>query len=57
MGRVHRLATTAWAVLAAGAGLGFVARDLLSLPAGLVALAWTAGALTALAASRRPRGP
>jgi hypothetical protein len=48
---MSRVATTVWTVLAAGAGLGFVARDLLELPAGLVALAWTAGALAGLAAS------
>jgi len=53
MRRAHRLATAAWSVLAAGAGLGFIARDLLDLPAGLVALAWTAGALAALALALR----
>ena len=31
--------------LAAGAGLGFLARDLLGLPAAAVALAWVGGAL------------
>jgi hypothetical protein len=51
--RAHRFATAAWSVLAAGAGLGFVARDLLGLPMGLVAVAWTAGALAGLAAARR----
>jgi hypothetical protein len=45
MGRVHRLATVAWSVVAAGAGLGFVARDLLGLPGLAVALAWVAGAI------------
>jgi hypothetical protein len=53
MHRAHRLATAVWTVLAAGAGLGFVARDLLGLPMGLVAVAWTAGALAGLAAARR----
>jgi hypothetical protein len=52
MARAQRVAGIAWSVLAAGAGLGFVARDLLGLPAGLVALAWLAGALGALAAAR-----
>jgi hypothetical protein len=54
MHRVQRLCTVAWSVVAAGAGLGFVARDLLGLPRGVVALAWTIGALLAMAA---PRGP
>ena len=36
-----------WAVLAGGAGLGFLARDLLGLPPPVVALAWIAGALAA----------
>jgi hypothetical protein len=31
--------------LATGAGLGFLARDLLGLPPAAVALAWVAGAL------------
>ena len=57
MRRVHRLASVVWSVLAAGAGLGFVARDLLDLPGLAVALAWVAGALagalTAAAARRR----
>ncbi len=43
MGRVQRLATVGWSVVAAGAGLGFVARDLLGLPGLAVALAWVAG--------------
>jgi hypothetical protein len=45
MRRVHRLATTVWCVAAGGAGLGFVARDLLGLPRPLVAAAWLGGAL------------
>jgi hypothetical protein len=53
MRRVHRLATVVWGVVAAGAGLGFVARDLLGLPPALVGLAWTSGALIVLAAARR----
>jgi hypothetical protein len=53
MGRLQRLSTLVWSVVAAGAGLGFVARDLLGLPAGLVGIAWTVGALLALAAARR----
>ena len=59
MGRVHRLATVAWSVVAAGAGLGFVARDLLGLPGLAVALAWLAGALAGaltVAARRRTEG-
>jgi hypothetical protein len=55
MRRAHRFATVAWSVLAAGAGLGFVARDLLGLPSWLVALAWTAGALAGLAVARGAR--
>jgi hypothetical protein len=44
MGRAHRLVTAVWTVVAAGAGLGFVARDLLGLPDAAVAAAWMAGA-------------
>ena len=61
MPRAHRLATLAWSVVAAGASLGFIARDLLGLTGTQVALAWIAGALgggtagraAARAASRR----
>lgn len=56
MGRLHRIAAIAWGVIAAGAGLGFVARDLLGLPATLVALAWTAGALAAAVWAAAGRG-
>ena len=45
----------AWTVLATGAGLGFVARDLLGLPPPLIAAAWTAGALLSLATARHER--
>ena len=45
MGRVQRLATVAWSVVAAGAGLGFVARDLLGLPAARWRSPGSAGAL------------
>ena len=45
MRRIHQLATTAWTVVAAGAGLGFIARDLLGLPVAAVAVAWGAGAI------------
>ena len=37
--------TVALRVLTVGAGLGFLARDLLGLPAVAVALAWVGGAL------------
>ncbi len=53
MQRVQALATAAWSVIAASAGMGFVARDLLGLPPGPVAVAWAAGALAALGAVRR----
>ncbi len=55
IGRVNRLAAIAWGAIAAGAGLGFVARDLLGLPMALVALAWTAGALAVAARARACR--
>jgi len=61
MGRAHRLATAVWTVVAAGAGLGFVARDLIGLPDAAVAAAWVAGAmvggLLARGAWRRPSAP
>jgi hypothetical protein len=61
MGRAHRLVTAVWTVVAAGAGLGFVARDLLALPHAAVAAAWVGGALAggllARAAWRRPSAP
>jgi hypothetical protein len=50
--RVHRVAARAWLALAGGGGCAFVARDLLGMPAGLVVLAWIAGALAGLYASR-----
>ena len=53
MGRVHRLVTAVWTVIAAGAGLGFVARDLLGLPDAAVAAAWVAGALAGALLARR----
>jgi hypothetical protein len=49
--RVHRVARTAWTAVAVGAGVGFVARDLLGLGPPAVALAWLAGAAAALAAA------
>lgn len=49
LARAHRAVTFAWAAAAAGAGLGFVARDLLGLSAPLVALAWIAGATLGVA--------
>jgi hypothetical protein len=45
MGRAHRLVTAVWTVVAAGAGLGFLARDLLVLSDAAVAAAWVAGAV------------
>jgi hypothetical protein len=61
MGRAHQLITAIWTVVAAGAGLGFVARDLLGLPDAAVAAAWVAGALAggllARGAWRRPSAP
>jgi hypothetical protein len=59
MRRIHELATAAWGVVAAGAGVGFLARDLLGLPGVAVALAWVAGALLGgvATASRPPRRP
>ena len=50
--RVHRVAARAWLGLAGGAGCGFVARDVFGMPPGLVALAWIAGAVAGLSASR-----
>jgi hypothetical protein len=50
--RVHRIAARAWLALAGGAGCAFVARDLFGMPAGLVVLAWIAGAVAGLSASR-----
>jgi hypothetical protein len=42
---VRRAAAAVWTILACGAGLGFVARDLLGLPRAAVALAWVLGAI------------
>jgi len=53
MGRAHRLVTAVWTVVAAGAAPGFVARDLLELPAAAVAGAWVAGALAGGLLARR----
>ncbi len=53
MGRAHRLVTAVWTVVTAGAGLGFVARDLLGLPDAPVAAAWLAGALAGGLLARR----
>jgi hypothetical protein len=59
MRRIQQLAGAVWGVVAAGAGLGFIARDLLGLPGAAVALAWVAGALLgglagAVCSPRRP---
>ena len=48
--RVHLVATAVWCVVAAGAGAGFVARDVIGLRQPLVALAWVAGAAMPAAA-------
>jgi hypothetical protein len=53
MRRLHALATAVWGVVAFGASLGFVARDLLGLPGAAVALAWALGAVAAVALGRR----
>lgn len=45
LARAERIVVRAWLALATAAGLGFLARDLLHLPPGLVALAWAGGAL------------
>jgi hypothetical protein len=45
-----------WSVIAAGASLGFIARDLLGLPRTAVALAWIAGALVGGVAARSEKG-
>ena len=46
--RARRLAAALWTVFACGAGLGFVARDLLALPRAAVAVAWVLGAIVAM---------
>jgi hypothetical protein len=56
LARVHRLSTRLWAALAAGAGLGFLARDALGLRQPLVALAWAVGAMLPLLPVARDRG-
>jgi type II secretory pathway component PulL len=43
--RVQRLAARAWLGVATGCGFAFVARDLLELPGGAIALVWVAAAL------------
>ena len=57
MRRIHACATAVWSVVAAGAGLGFVARDLLGLPAVAVAFAWACGALAGGLAAASARLP
>jgi hypothetical protein len=53
--------TLRWLVVAcgallAGAGLGFIARDMLGLDQPAVAIAWIVGVAASLAADLRPRG-
>jgi hypothetical protein len=50
---VRRLAAALWTVFACGAGLGFVARDLLGLPRWAVAAAWVLGAIVAVPSAVR----
>jgi hypothetical protein len=54
-GRIARWAAVACTSLLAGAGLGFVARDLLGLDQPAVALAWLAGVAVALGAELEHR--
>jgi hypothetical protein len=53
LARLHAWATAAWLGLAGGAGLGFVARDLLGLAQPEVAFSWFAGATLGLAWAAR----
>jgi hypothetical protein len=52
--QIGRALALAAGVLAGGAGLGFVARDLLGLGQPVVALAWLAGALVVAASAVGP---
>jgi hypothetical protein len=47
------IAAALWTIFACGAGLGFVARDLLGLPRGAVAAAWVLGAIFAIPSAVR----
>jgi hypothetical protein len=49
----RRLVADLWTVFACGAGLGFVARDLLGLPRAAVAVAWVLGVIVALPSAVR----
>ena len=53
MKRAQRAAAALWTILACGAGLGFVARDLLGLPRAAVALACVLGAILGVPSSVR----
>lgn len=53
LARVRAWATATWLGLAGGAGLGFVARDVLELGQPEVAFAWFAGAGVGLAWAAR----
>jgi hypothetical protein len=55
LARVHGWASAAWTAVAGGAGLGFLARDVLALGRLEVALAWVGGALAGAACG--PCGP
>jgi len=48
--RIARWAAVGWGTLVAGAGLGFLARDLLGLSQPVVAVAWLLGAAAAVGA-------
>jgi hypothetical protein len=53
MRRAGRLVAALWTIVACGAGLGFVARDLLGLPRTAVAVAWVLGAILGAPSSVR----
>jgi hypothetical protein len=55
-GRIARWAAVACGALVAGAGLGFVARDILELSQPIVALSWLLGAAAAVGAAVRASG-
>lgn len=56
LARLRAWATAAWLGLVGGAGLGFVARDVLGLAQPEVAFSWFAGATIGLAVATRGVG-